>query len=93
MMRIYLITGLVALGALYSPSLAEGTTNNCAAVERVLLRSGADVPPLAIGLAALSNGNLAAYGLAQQFPNLPSPLACSYGYWYAKSHGHLGVKS
>lgn len=92
-MKSLIIIGLVALGALYTPSALEGTTNNCAAVERALLRSDPDNPPLAIGLAALSNGNLAAYGLAPKFPNVPSPLACSYGYWYAKSHGHLGVKS
>ena len=77
----------MALGALYTPSVLEGVTNNCAAVERQIVRKNSDGNGFVPMLAALSNGNLAAMGAAQNMPNVPAPLACAVGYWNLKSKG------
>ncbi|MBO4221972.1 hypothetical protein [Bradyrhizobium neotropicale] len=89
-MKRIIAVGLVAIAALNSAWIVEGTDNNCAALERVALRKSAEkegkpVNGLAAGFMVLSNGRMAAAMVTKELPSVPTPLACVAGYWIGRN--------
>jgi len=94
-MKLRLLTAAAVITlALNSPWLLESANNNCAALERLgsrqLLNDDAtekDVALVAAGLAALSDGRMAATMAGRQRPGVPPTLTCLAAYWSKRTGG------
>ena len=83
----WIIAGIVVLAGLNGPWLIEGASNNCAAVERLAVRSAAakqedkNPDPFVIGFMAVSDGRIAVAAAQEKLPDVPTPLACAIAYY------------
>jgi hypothetical protein len=102
-MKKLLIAAAVVIAAFNSAWIYEGADNNCAAYEvAVAGRVAASDPDksnaatmgraFAGALIRASNGRFAAAMAKEQFPSLPTPVACNLVYWYVALGGPVPPK-
>lgn len=87
-----LIIALILATPFILPLIFEGSSNDCSAVEQVMIRkmsatrpssSNGDVLTVMLinSLQRMSDGNFAKVAMAKRYPDLPPFVACAVGYW------------